>query len=276
MRPRRLHLRHLIFLIVAQAATAVWGQPAPATPGSSPSRAASDLNAESRALVERLVADRAAAIVVVQRKADEREERLWADLAAKDRRLRSEIHSRAAAQAELAGKRAELTQVMAQRLRLVDELAARDRQFAAEIGEYRKQVASIAGSPDPRKRDALARYAEGDRAGGFGALVRPPSLWRASPPGGGQVECSFMTRLLAPTSAGCCCRYASTPCRRSVSARSRPSTWWAGAARPGTRVSETSSPRRRRSLPAVRGHGPRRPAGEGGSLQPPAALRCSP
>src|SRR5262249_16753468 len=40
-----------------------------------------------------------------------------------------------------------------------------------EITEYRQQVASIANSPDPRKRQALQRYADGDRAGGFDALV---------------------------------------------------------------------------------------------------------
>jgi len=61
--------------------------------------ASADLNADNRALVERLVADRAAAIVAVQRKADEREEKLWVDLAAKDRKLRSEIRSRTVADA---------------------------------------------------------------------------------------------------------------------------------------------------------------------------------
>ncbi len=115
--------------------------------------------------------ERAAAIVAVQRKADERESKLWDELTAKDRQLRSEIRSRAEAQAELSTLQAELATVTAERRRLVDEFAAKDRQFAAEIAEYRKQVASIAGSPDPRKRAALQRYAEGDRAGGFGALV---------------------------------------------------------------------------------------------------------
>src|SRR5579872_5199612 len=123
-----------------------------------------DRMAESRALVQRLVLDRAAAVAALQRVADEREERLFAELAEKDRRLRREQKTRAAAQAELA-------EVTAARQHLVDEIAARDRQFAAEIGEYRRQVASIADSPDPRKRAALKLYAEGDRAGGFDALV---------------------------------------------------------------------------------------------------------
>src|SRR5436309_2521973 len=123
-----------------------------------------DLAAENRALVQRLVLDRAAAVAAVQRIADEREERLFAELGAKDRRLRIEQRTREAAQGELA-------EVTAARQRLVDEIAARDRQFAAEITEYRRQVASIADSPDPRKREALERYAAGDRAGAFDALV---------------------------------------------------------------------------------------------------------
>jgi tetratricopeptide (TPR) repeat protein len=123
-----------------------------------------DRAAESRALVQRLVLDRAAAVASVQRIADDREEQLFAELAEKDRRLRTEQRTRKAAQAELA-------EITAERQRLVDEIAARNRQFAAEIEEYRRQVASIADSPDPRKREALKRYAEGDRAGGFDALV---------------------------------------------------------------------------------------------------------
>src|SRR3954454_14406275 len=119
---------------------------------------------ETQALVQRLVLDRAAAVASVQRIADEREEKLFAELNAKDRRLRSEQSTRKAAQRELA----EVTEA---RQHLVDEIAARDRKFAAEIAEYRRQVASIADSPDPRKREALKRYADGDRAGGFDALV---------------------------------------------------------------------------------------------------------
>src|SRR6476660_1717827 len=123
-----------------------------------------DSQAEKRELVQRLVLERAAAIAKLQRIADEREEQLFAELAAKDHSLRSERRSRAAIQAEL-------SQVTADRQRLVDQIAARNRQFAADIAEYRRQVASIADSPDPRKREALKRYAEGDRAGGFDALV---------------------------------------------------------------------------------------------------------
>ena len=89
---------------------------------------------------------------------------MLAELEAKDRQLRSEIGKSKSAQAEL-------QRVSAERQRLIDEIAARDRKFAAELADYRKQVTSIANSPDPRKRAALARYAEGDRAGAFDALV---------------------------------------------------------------------------------------------------------
>jgi tetratricopeptide (TPR) repeat protein len=142
-----------ILIAVCLLPVPVYGEASPSDPG-----------AETRALVQRLVLDRAAAVASVQRIADEREEQLFAELAAKDRRLRTEQRTRKEAQAELAA-------VTVERQRLVDEIAARDFQFAAEIGEYRRQVASIAESPDPRKREALKRYAEGDRAGGFEALV---------------------------------------------------------------------------------------------------------
>ena len=123
-----------------------------------------DRAAENRALVQRLVLDRAAAVASVQRIADEREEQLFDELAAKDRSLRAELRTRKAAQAELG-------EVTVERQRLVDAIAGRERQFAAEIEEYRRQVAAIADSPDPRKLAALKLYAEGDRAGGYDALV---------------------------------------------------------------------------------------------------------
>jgi tetratricopeptide (TPR) repeat protein len=89
---------------------------------------------------------------------------LLAELAAKDRQLRAETGSRATAAAELAT-------VTAERQRLVDKIAYRDRQFAAEIVAYRREVASIANSPDLSKRAALQRYVDGNRAGGFAALI---------------------------------------------------------------------------------------------------------
>ena len=135
-------------------------------------------DADSRALVQRLTLDRATTIVVLQKKADEREQELFEELERRNRALRSreaalrrEVADRAAAVAELAGVTRELASVNSARQDAVDQLAVRDRQFAAEIDEYRRQVASIASSPDPRKREALQHYADGDRSGGFLALV---------------------------------------------------------------------------------------------------------
>lgn len=131
---------------------------------SSPVLSSPALHAESaldtQALVQRLVLERAATVAALQRVADEREEQLFADLAAKDRKLRAEQKAKREAQADLA-------EVTSQRQTLVDEIAARDRRFAAEISEYRKQVVSIASSPDPRKREALRRYSEGERLAAY-------------------------------------------------------------------------------------------------------------
>ena len=144
----------------------------------SPALAQRDLDADSRALVQRLTLDRAATIVVIQKKADDREQELFAQLEAKNSRLRArelalrrESQRRAAAESELKAIAGELAEITRQRQDAVNALAARDRQFAIEIEEYRRQMASIAGSPDPRKRAALAAYAEGDRKGAFAVLV---------------------------------------------------------------------------------------------------------
>lgn len=127
--------------------------------------------AESQALVERLVLERAATVAAERRVADEREGQLFAELAAKDRKLRAEQKTRRAAQADLAEVTSALAAVTTERQHLVEEIAARDRRFAAEIREYGQQIASIANSPDPRKKEALRRYAEGDRVDAFDDLV---------------------------------------------------------------------------------------------------------
>src|SRR5262249_12652187 len=133
---------------------------------------------ERRALVQRLTLDHAATMVATQKQADAREQQLFAELDAKDRRLRlreralrQEAQKRAGVEAELRALVIELETTTRQRQEAVDTLAAHNRQFAIEIAEYRKQVASLAGSPDPRKRAALAAYADGDRKNAFAALV---------------------------------------------------------------------------------------------------------
>ena len=118
-----------------------------------------ELNAGARQLVQRLVLDRAATVVALQRRADAREQQLLDDLGAKDRRLRAELKQRRAAESELA-------KVTAQRERLIQAIAQRDAQLDAELSSYRMQMVSLASAEDPRKRVALEAYANGDRAGG--------------------------------------------------------------------------------------------------------------
>ena len=122
-----------------------------------------DVTQDMRRVVTQIVNDYAAVIVAKQRQASAREDALLAELTAKDRRLRAELQTRAATQAQLDA-------VAADREHLVDEIAQHDRRFAAEIGEYRRQVLLIANSSDPAKRAALARYADGDRVGAIRAL----------------------------------------------------------------------------------------------------------
>ncbi|MCB1625636.1 MAG: hypothetical protein KDI32_13670, partial [Pseudomonadales bacterium] len=123
-----------------------------------------ELNAAARQLVQRLVLDRAATMVALQRRADAREQLLLDDLGDKDRRLRAELRQRRAAESELA-------KVTSQRERLIQAIAQRDVQFDAEISSYRLQMVSLAESEDPRKRAALEAYANGDRAGALDALI---------------------------------------------------------------------------------------------------------
>lgn len=107
----------------------------------------------------------------MQRRADEREAALLAELGEQDRRLRETIAATSEAERTRDAARAELVRVTARRRALIAQIAGRDSRFAAEIAEYRAQIASIAASPDPRKRAALARYAAGDRSGALDVLI---------------------------------------------------------------------------------------------------------
>jgi hypothetical protein len=122
-----------------------------------------DLDAPTKALVERLVLDRAASLAAVQRRADERERILLAQLAQKDKSLRSQRSQTAAVQQELES-------VTAERQRLVREIENRDTQFKAELAEYRRAIVGLASSPSQERRAALERYADGDRVGAFSVL----------------------------------------------------------------------------------------------------------
>jgi tetratricopeptide (TPR) repeat protein len=151
---RRLLLTALVLLAV------IGGLPA----------TASALDAGGRALVDQLVFERAASIVALQHRADDDQTQLMLKLSDRDRALRATLAKTKIARQARAAAAAELTKVTDERRNLTDQIAAKDGQFAAEIGEYRRQIASIAASPDPRKRAALARYAAGDRKGAMVVL----------------------------------------------------------------------------------------------------------
>lgn len=99
---------------------------------------------------------------------DERERDLLERLRARDELLRKEIRDHGKTQGERDELRAQLAEVITEKTRLIEELAARDRDYAAQIAEHRRQMEGLA--EDPRKREALALYADGDRTGAFPLL----------------------------------------------------------------------------------------------------------
>ncbi len=129
------------------------------------------LDAQARAIVDQLTLDRAATIAALQRRADEREMALLTQLAQRDRTLREALSDASVAQRARDQARTDLAEITARRQAAINQIAARDSQFRSETAEYRRQITSIAMSPDPRKREALARYAAGDRQGGMAVLI---------------------------------------------------------------------------------------------------------
>jgi tetratricopeptide (TPR) repeat protein len=141
-----------------------------ATPTLATAPPLADQDAATADLVQRLVLDRAASLARVQRKADEREQQLLDQLEGKDRTLRRALKEAQAGDRQTAQLRADLAGVTAERARLVEELTRRDSVFKGELAEYRRLVAELANSPNPERRQALERYADGDRVGAFATL----------------------------------------------------------------------------------------------------------
>jgi hypothetical protein len=128
-----------------------------------PASVGADLNAEQRALIEQLTADKAIAIARERRLVEADEEKLYDELQAKDRAQRvAERHASGNA-AELARIRRIRDQIAAERQALVIALGQRDQALAAEVRAYREAITEIATSPDPRKQKALQRFAEGEQ-----------------------------------------------------------------------------------------------------------------
>lgn len=157
--------RLLVLLLITGSAVVPWSVESAlaATPPT-------DLNRSERALVEQLTAKRVAVIIRERRIATEREEKLLRRLEAKDKRLRAIEAKASSTQAQLADAQRERDKLARDRRKLVDQLAARDREFEAEIAAYREAVTGLAQTTNPKKRAALERYANGDRQGAFPIL----------------------------------------------------------------------------------------------------------
>ncbi|MBN8284911.1 tetratricopeptide repeat protein, partial [Zoogloea sp.] len=142
----------------------------PPAPGLAAPVSTIDADAEQKTLVDRLVLDRATTLATGEKRAFDRERTLLAQLDERDKQLRRSLAQRKQSEADAASARAELLQVTAERERLVADIAARDATYRAELAEYRRIIASLASSPSEDRRQALERYADGDRFGAFPVL----------------------------------------------------------------------------------------------------------
>lgn len=149
--------------------------------------AANDLDIDRRLLADRLVADRAQALAAQQKRADERQQVLFSELARRDRTLRDAQRREADALSQLQQVRAEqpaldrtrkelasATERLAantqERLRLAGEIELRDRNYQVELAEYRRVITGAVATPNPQRLAALQRFADGERAQAFEAL----------------------------------------------------------------------------------------------------------
>jgi len=122
---------------------------------------------ELRALREDLSTQRAVQIALDRQIADESEARIIAELDQRDRGLRELILGMRVPGEELRAARLKLDAVIAERDQLVERMAQGDRQYAAEVDEFRRQIAGLTGSASPELREAMQRFADGDRRGAF-------------------------------------------------------------------------------------------------------------
>ncbi|MSV28155.1 MAG: tetratricopeptide repeat protein [Bryobacterales bacterium] len=129
--------------------------------------AQSDVNAKVRSLQNDLTSQRAAALARERRLSDEREELLFAQLDQRDKRYRAILRDLNQTERERDSARTEVAAVITERSRLVEEIARRDRAYAAEVAEFRRQIAGLTETTNPALQAALQRYADGDRVGAF-------------------------------------------------------------------------------------------------------------
>jgi tetratricopeptide (TPR) repeat protein len=128
------------------------------------------LEREQALLIEQLYVDRAAVIARERKIADERELRLLDKYQAKDQELRAALKQVGTSATKLKELQQDREKLAQDRLRLTKDLVARSREFEMELAAYREAVTGIARSPSPEKRDALRRYADGDRKGAYAVL----------------------------------------------------------------------------------------------------------
>jgi hypothetical protein len=126
--------------------------------------AAADPDADRRALVLRLTAERAITLASARGLADNAQDELYRQLEVKDRELRAALSRASGNATELARVRKARDEIARQRQELVTALAQRDQMLAAEVRAYREEVTKIAASPDPQMQKALQRFADGEQA----------------------------------------------------------------------------------------------------------------
>ena len=130
-----------------------------ATGLAAPSAAGVDLNAEQRALIAQLTADKAITIARERKLAEADQEKLYEQLKVKDQALRVAGRRAAGNASKLAELRRSRGRIATERQALVAALADRNRTLAAKVRAYREVVTGIATSPEPQKQKALRRFA---------------------------------------------------------------------------------------------------------------------
>jgi chromosome segregation ATPase len=132
--------------------------------------AGGDLNADKRALVAQLTAERAITLARERRLADAALEELSRRLAAQDLARRAAEAKAADNAAALRQARKARGEIARQREELVAALEQRDRTLAAEVQAYREEVTKLAASPDPEKQKALQLFADGEHTKALAVL----------------------------------------------------------------------------------------------------------
>lgn len=128
-------------------------------------------DAAARALIDQLALERAAALASARFSAGQREAGLLMQLADQSRQIRAALRATGLSLAETTRLQAALATANEQSQALIFQLSSSDAQYRVDLLEYRSQVRSLANSPDPRRRAALQRYADGDRVGAVAVLV---------------------------------------------------------------------------------------------------------